>query len=121
MDTFNDEPVIVRNCCLSFCQINIPQDVVFIYSKMISLLVRILNSHSTDTTTPRVVIYLLNSLACQTGHDCKIEAGTYGAIQAVMTHILRKIERNICDETVEVSFSFLWVSKVAKICNIFQI
>ncbi|KAI6176551.1 hypothetical protein M3Y97_00810300 [Aphelenchoides bicaudatus] len=108
LETFNDEPVIVRNCCLSLCQLNIPQDVVFVYSRMISLLVQILNCHSTDNTTPRVVIYLLNSLACQTGSDCKSIAGIHGAIESVMAHIERKLQKKICDEIVDVSFSFLW-------------
>lgn len=46
LETFNDEPVIVRNSCLSFCQLDIPKDVVFAYPRMVSLLVRVLNSHA---------------------------------------------------------------------------
>lgn len=47
-------------------------------------------------------------MACQTGHDSKVEVGISGAIHAIMQHISRKIERQVCDETVEVSWSFLW-------------
>jgi Zyg-11 family protein len=47
-------------------------------------------------------------MACQTGHDAKVEVGMRGAIQAIMTHISRKLERQVCDETVEVAWSFLW-------------
>jgi Zyg-11 family protein len=46
LDNYNDEAIIVRNSCLSFCQLEIPKDVVFAYSRMVIVLVRILNTHS---------------------------------------------------------------------------
>jgi Zyg-11 family protein len=47
-------------------------------------------------------------MACQTGHDSKLEVGISGAIQSIITHIHRRIERQVVDETVEVGWSFLW-------------
>jgi Zyg-11 family protein len=46
LENFNDEAVIVRNASLSFCQLNIPNDVAFCYTQMVSLLVNVLNSHA---------------------------------------------------------------------------
>ncbi|KAI6214672.1 Leucine Rich Repeat family protein, protein [Aphelenchoides besseyi] len=108
VENFCDEQITVRNCCLSFCQIDVPKDVAFVYCRMVKLLVRILNNHCADPTTPRVVTYLLNSMACHVEGLHKIQVGTYGAIDAVVDHIRRKVLRSLCDEVLEISWSFLW-------------
>lgn len=108
IETFPDETIIVRNCCLASCQLDVPTDVVFAYSRMVKALVGILSNHFADTTTPRVIVYLLNSMACHVEGDHKVEVGRYGAIQAVIDHIRRKTKRKICDEMLEVCWSFLW-------------
>ncbi|CAD5213987.1 unnamed protein product [Bursaphelenchus okinawaensis] len=108
METFPDETVIVRNCCLAACQLEVPGDVAFAYRRMVKILVHILNNHYADITTPRVVVYLLNSMACHVEGDHKVEVGNFGAIEAVVDHIRRKTKRRICDEVLEVSWSFLW-------------
>ena len=77
--------------------------VVFAYGRMVRSLVRILNIHSSDSTTPRVVTYLLNSMACHVEGQHKIEVGIYGAIEAVVEHVRRKVLRENCDEVLEVS------------------
>ncbi|CAD5220313.1 unnamed protein product [Bursaphelenchus xylophilus] len=108
MENFPDETIIVRNCCLAACQLDVPADVAFAYKRMVKVLVHILNNHYADSTTPRVVVYLLNSMACHVEGEHKVEVGNFGAIEAVVDHIRRKTKRRICDEVLEVSWSFLW-------------
>lgn len=108
MENFPDETIIVRNCCLASCQMDVPGDVAFAYKRMVRVLVQVLNNHFADSTTPRVVVYLLNSMACHVEGEHKVEVGNFGAIEAVVDHIRRKMKRCICDEVLEVSWSFLW-------------
>lgn len=64
MENHMDEQVMVRNCCLSLCQFEIPQEILFNYGRVASLLVRVLEAHNSDLLTQRIVVFLLNSMAC---------------------------------------------------------
>lgn len=76
-----DEQVMVRNCCLSLCQFEIPQEILFDYGRVAQLLVRVLQTHSSDSLTQRIVVFLLNSMACHVEGDQKVQVGDIGAIE----------------------------------------
>ncbi|KAH7731193.1 Leucine Rich Repeat family protein [Aphelenchoides avenae] len=108
MDEHMEEQVMVRNCCLSLCQFEIPQEILFDYGRVAQLLVRVLQTHSSDSLTQRIVVFLLNSMACHVEGDQKIQVGDIGAIEIILEQINRKYASSTCDEVMEVGWSFLW-------------
>uniref|UniRef100_A0A1I7ZS12 Calmodulin n=2 Tax=Steinernema glaseri TaxID=37863 RepID=A0A1I7ZS12_9BILA len=108
MEEHLEEQVMVRNCCLSLCQFEIPQDILFDYNHVARLLVQVLEKHHGDQLTQRIVVFLLNSMACHVDGDQKIEVGFIGAIETILAQIRRKLAAAICDEVMEVGWSFLW-------------
>ncbi|CAP33571.2 Protein CBR-ZER-1 [Caenorhabditis briggsae] len=108
MEVHMEEQVMVRNCCLSLCQFEIPQDILFDYSRLAVLLVSVLQHHNADNLTQRIVVFLLNSMACHVEGDQKVQVGSYGAIEMILDQISRKHTANICDDVMEVGWSFLW-------------
>uniref|UniRef100_A0A1I7UJW1 Protein kinase domain-containing protein n=1 Tax=Caenorhabditis tropicalis TaxID=1561998 RepID=A0A1I7UJW1_9PELO len=108
MEVHMEEQVMVRNCCLSLCQFEIPQDILFDYSRLAVLLVSVLQHHNADNLTQRIVVFLLNSMACHVEGDQKIQVGSFGAIEMILDQISRKQSANVCDDVMEVGWSFLW-------------
>uniref|UniRef100_A0A0K0F7S8 Zyg eleven-related protein 1 (projected from Caenorhabditis elegans ortholog zer-1) n=1 Tax=Strongyloides venezuelensis TaxID=75913 RepID=A0A0K0F7S8_STRVS len=108
MQEHMEEQVMVRNCCLSLCQFDIPSEVVFDYYRLAKLLVRVLKTHSSDQLTQRIVIFLLNSMACHVDGEQKIQVGELGAIEVILEQIKKKQLQNQADDIMEVSWSFLW-------------
>lgn len=87
MSLHKSDSTMMRNGCLTICHFQIPQDVLFIYDKLVRLLLDIL-AYPPGTRTPheefveRIAIYLLNSLACQVDGPLKKLVGKdLGAIQ----------------------------------------
>lgn len=66
---------------LSLCQFEIPQDIVFDYARVAKLLVHVLQAHNADNLTQRIVVFLLNSMACHVEGDQKLQVGDIGAIE----------------------------------------
>jgi len=56
----------------------------------------------------RVAIYLLNSLACQVEGGHKQLAGDLGAIQKMLLLIQDRLDRNECDDVMEIAWSTMW-------------
>ncbi|PIO56614.1 hypothetical protein TELCIR_21986, partial [Teladorsagia circumcincta] len=108
METHMEEQVMVRNCCLSLCQFEIPQEILFDYSRLAILLVTVLQHHNADNLTQRIVVFLLNSMACHVEGDQKVQVGSFGAIEMILDQIRRKLATNMCDDVMEVGWSFLW-------------
>ncbi|CAI2349069.1 unnamed protein product [Caenorhabditis sp. 36 PRJEB53466] len=108
MEVHMEEQVMVRNCCLSLCQFEIPQDILFDYSRLAVLLVTVLQHHNADNLTQRIVVFLLNSMACHVEGDQKVQVGSFGAIEMILDQIARKHNANVCDDVMEVGWSFLW-------------
>uniref|UniRef100_A0A8R1DWR5 Armadillo repeat-containing protein 8 n=1 Tax=Caenorhabditis japonica TaxID=281687 RepID=A0A8R1DWR5_CAEJA len=108
MEVHMEEQVMVRNCCLSLCQFEIPQDILFDYSRLAVLLVTVLQHHNADNLTQRIVVFLLNSMACHVEGDQKVQVGSFGAIEMILDQIDRKHAANVCDDVMEVGWSFLW-------------
>uniref|UniRef100_A0A0N4ZUZ5 Zyg eleven-related protein 1 n=1 Tax=Parastrongyloides trichosuri TaxID=131310 RepID=A0A0N4ZUZ5_PARTI len=108
MQEHMDEQVMVRNCCLSLCQFDIPKEVVFDYHRLAKLLVSVLKTHNSDQLTQRIVIFLLNSMACHVDGEQKIQVGELGAIEVILEQIKKKQLQNQTDDVMEVAWSFLW-------------
>ncbi|KAL3083782.1 hypothetical protein niasHT_036775 [Heterodera trifolii] len=108
MENHLDEQVMVRNCCLCLCQFDIPQDIMFGYGHVANLLVKVLETHSSDPLTQRIVVFLLNSMACHVEGVQKIEVGEFGAIEIILQQIARKLQSNQCDDVMDTAWSFLW-------------
>jgi Zyg-11 family protein len=88
-----DEQVMVRNCCLSLCQFDIPQEILFDYERVARLLVDVLRNHNGDSLTQRIVVFLLNSMACHVEGEQKVQVGNIGAIEV---YVLIRCCINIC-------------------------
>uniref|UniRef100_A0A915MW39 Uncharacterized protein n=1 Tax=Meloidogyne javanica TaxID=6303 RepID=A0A915MW39_MELJA len=82
MESHLEEQVMVRNCCLSLCQFDIPQEILFNYGRVANLLVKVLETHNSDVLTQRIVVFLLNSMACHVEGEQKVEVGEIGAIES---------------------------------------
>ncbi|KAF7638090.1 hypothetical protein Mgra_00002542 [Meloidogyne graminicola] len=108
MESHLEEQVMVRNCCLSLCQFDIPQEILFNYGRVANLLVKVLETHNADALTQRIVVFLLNSMACHVEGEQKTEVGEIGAIEIILKQIERKLNANQCDDVMEVGWSFLW-------------
>lgn len=108
MEEHMEEQVMVRNCCLSLCQVDIPGDVLFDYQRAARLLIAAVNSPGIDDMTQKVVVYLLNSMACHVEGEQKSQVGAMGAVESVLRQIRRRVDEGVCDEVMEVAWSFLW-------------
>uniref|UniRef100_A0A915NH35 Uncharacterized protein n=1 Tax=Meloidogyne floridensis TaxID=298350 RepID=A0A915NH35_9BILA len=101
MESHLEEQVMVRNCCLSLCQFDIPQEILFNYGRVANLLVKVLETHNSDVLTQRIVVFLLNSMACHVEGEQKVEVGEIGAIEIILKQIERKLSANTCDDVME--------------------
>uniref|UniRef100_A0A0N5AFQ0 Zyg eleven-related protein 1 n=1 Tax=Syphacia muris TaxID=451379 RepID=A0A0N5AFQ0_9BILA len=108
MDAHMEEQVMVRNCCLSLCQFEIPSEILFGYSRVARLLVAVLRHHNSDYLTQRIVVFLLNSMACHVEGEQKVQVGEIGAIEVILDQIRKKHASRQCDDVMEVGWSFLW-------------
>ncbi|KAJ1358396.1 hypothetical protein KIN20_016807 [Parelaphostrongylus tenuis] len=84
------------------------QEILFDYSRLAILLVTVLQHHNADNLTQRIVVFLLNSMACHVEGDQKVQVGSFGAIEMILDQIRRKLATNVCDDVMEVGWSFLW-------------
>lgn len=78
------------------------------FSRLAIILVSVLQHHNADQLTQRIVVFLLNSMACHVEGDQKLQIGGYGAIEMILEQIKRKLASNTCDDVMEVGWSFLW-------------
>lgn len=78
---------MVRNCCLSLCQFEIPLEILFDYGRVARLLVAVLQHHNSDHLTQRIVVFLLNSMACHVEGEQKVQVGNIGAIEVSLSEI----------------------------------
>lgn len=108
MDMHSDDPTMMRNGCLTLCQFKIPQDVLFSYERLILILLHVVGDPVQDDFVRRIAIYLLNSLACQVDGKFKQLVGSLGAIETMLQLIEEKLNRNVCDDVMEVAWSTMW-------------
>ncbi|XP_054164654.1 protein zer-1 homolog [Oppia nitens] len=98
---------MLRNGSLTLIHFKIPGDVIFEYSRLVEILLRIVTNDD-DDFIQRLGIYLLNTLACQVDGDQKTIVGDLGAIDKMLALIDARLHRNICDEVMETAWSTMW-------------
>merc|ERR1711963_1012394 len=101
---------MMRNGCLTLCQFNIPQDVLFDYERLVRILLHIVSEHTSEENNfiQRAGIFLLNSLACQVDGAQKQLVGSLGAIERMLGIITEKLQAGICDDVMETAWSTMW-------------
>jgi len=110
MLTHREDPTMMRNGCLTLCQFNIPQDVLFDYERLVRILLHIVSEHTSEENNfiQRAGIFLLNSLACQVDGAQKQLVGSLGAIERMLGIITEKLQAGICDDVMETAWSTMW-------------
>lgn len=58
------------------------------FSRLAILLVTVLQHHNADNLTQRIVVFLLNSMACHVEGDQKVQVGSFGAIEVTLPVLL---------------------------------
>ncbi|VVC39427.1 Hypothetical protein CINCED_3A020042 [Cinara cedri] len=108
MDFHNYDETMMRNGCLTLCQLRIPQDVMFEFKRLVQMLLHIVSTSDHEGFVQRIGIYLLNSVACQVNNKQKNELGDAGAIKKMMAIIKDRLHRRVCDDVLEVAWSTMW-------------
>lgn len=110
MFAHKQDPVMMRNGCLTLCQFTIPQDVLFDYERLVRILLFIVAEHTTEESTfvQRAGIFLLNSLACQVDGQQKLLVGDLGAMEKMLQLIRARIHDHNCDDVMETAWSTMW-------------
>lgn len=102
------DPTMMRNGCLTLCNFQIPQDVLFEYRRLVSIMLRIVSEEIQDVFVQRISIYLLNSLACQVDGSQKQLVGELNAIETMLQLIDWRLQRQLYDEVMEIAWSTMW-------------
>lgn len=121
MSTHLTDDTMMRNGCLTLCQFNIPQDVLFEYERLVRILLHGVSYREQEGFVQRIAIYLLNSLACQVDGTQKMFLGDLGAISTMLNLISDRLSRKIFDDVMEVAWSTMWnvTDETAKNCERF--
>lgn len=107
IDAHPNEQTLIRNCCLSMCQFDIAQDMSHFYLDTFRILVKVLKTFD-ELTIHRLVVHILNTLACAGQNDQKVVVGEMGAIVVLLDLIRGRLDTSNCDEVMETAWSFLW-------------
>uniref|UniRef100_T1IJT0 Protein zer-1 homolog n=1 Tax=Strigamia maritima TaxID=126957 RepID=T1IJT0_STRMM len=102
------DTTMMRNGCLTLCQFKIPQDVLFDYKRLVRILLHVVSEDDQEDFVQRIGIYLLNSLACQVDGTQKQLVGDLGAINIMLRLIECRLQRQLCDDVMEIAWSTMW-------------
>ncbi|ESO12948.1 hypothetical protein HELRODRAFT_105637 [Helobdella robusta] len=99
-----------RNGCLTLSHLDLPYDLLHEYRRVIQLLLGIIRQPTSGESVlvQRVGLSLINSMACQVDNEEKMMLGELGSFEIILELIEKKQEENVCDEVMEVSWSFMW-------------
>ncbi|XP_055335610.1 protein zer-1 homolog [Paramacrobiotus metropolitanus] len=103
-----NEQTMLRNGCLTLCQFHIPNEVMFLYRDVVTVLLKMLRLAGLDEFLLRIGVLLLNSLACQVENEHKMMVGEMKAVETMIDIIENRLRDNNCDEVMEVSWSMMW-------------
>ncbi|GAU97886.1 hypothetical protein RvY_09111 [Ramazzottius varieornatus] len=103
-----NEQTMLRNGCLTLCQFHIPNEVMFIYKDVVTVLLKMLRLAALDEFLLRIGVLLLNSLACQVENEHKMMVGEMKAVETMIDIIEARLRDTNCDEVMEVSWSMMW-------------
>ncbi|MCJ8741248.1 hypothetical protein PDJAM_G00068570 [Pangasius djambal] len=99
---------VQRNCCLTLCNFNIPDELEFQYHRVNLLLLKILEPARQDESIQRIAVHLCNALVCQVDNDHKEAVGKMGFVKTMLNLIQKKLHDKQCDQVMEFSWSALW-------------
>ncbi|XP_017348295.1 protein zer-1 homolog [Ictalurus punctatus] len=102
------EVTVQRNCCLTLCNFNIPDELEFQYRRVNLLLLKILEPARQDESIQRIAVHLCNALVCQVDNDHKEAVGKMGFVKTMLNLIQKKLHDRLCDQVMEFSWSALW-------------
>ncbi|MCI4387022.1 hypothetical protein PGIGA_G00069430 [Pangasianodon gigas] len=102
------EVTVQRNCCLTLCNFNIPDELEFQYHRVNLLLLKILEPARQDESIQRIAVHLCNALVCQVDNDHKEAVGKMGFVKTMLNLIQKKLHDRQCDQVMEFSWSALW-------------
>uniref|UniRef100_A0A4W4FTL9 Protein zer-1 homolog n=1 Tax=Electrophorus electricus TaxID=8005 RepID=A0A4W4FTL9_ELEEL len=102
------EVTVQRNCCLTLCNFNIPEELEFQYHRVNMLLLKILEPARQDESIQRIAVHLCNALVCQVDNDHKEAVGKMGFVKTMLNLIQKKLQDRMCDQVMEFSWSALW-------------
>ncbi|XP_060746432.1 protein zer-1 homolog [Tachysurus vachellii] len=102
------EVTVQRNCCLTLCNFNIPDELEFQYHRVNLLLLKILEPVRQDESIQRIAVHLCNALVCQVDNDHKEAVGKMGFVKTMLNLIQKKLNDRLCDQVMEFSWSALW-------------
>ncbi|XP_052789748.1 protein zer-1 homolog [Mya arenaria] len=108
MERHMTELTMMRNGCLTLCHFNIPEEVLHCYTRLVKVLLQMLQHDHNDDFLMRIGIFLLNSLACQVESEQKQILGDLSIIEVMCAIIKVKLNNHVCDEILEVCWSLLW-------------
>lgn len=108
MSEYRYDDTMMRNGCLTLCQFKIPWDVIFDYERLVLILLHSVHGMHQENFVQRIGIYLLNSLACQVDGAQKVKLGELGAIDKMLWLISDRLDRQLCDDVLEVAWSTMW-------------
>ncbi|KAF2353610.1 Armadillo-type fold [Trinorchestia longiramus] len=120
MERFPHDNILMRNGCLTISQLKVPQQVVFEYERLVSLLLVVIrhrgNVSNSNSNTERdmadfvcrISIYLLNSLACQVEGLHRQLVGDLGAVETMLGLIKDKLRTKTHDDMLELAWSVMW-------------
>lgn len=75
---------MLRNGCLTLCQFHIPNEVMFLYKDVVTVLLKMLRIPGLDEFLLRIGVLLLNSLACQVENEHKMMVGEMKAVETMI-------------------------------------
>lgn len=108
MCVYRYDDTMMRNGCLTLCQFKIPDDVVFDFERLVIILLHSVQGMAQESFVQRIGIYLLNSLACQVDAIQKIKLGELGVINKMLGLIDDRLDRGLCDDVLEATWSTMW-------------
>lgn len=120
MENHPADSTIMRNCCLTICQFNVPSEVLFIYERLVMILISGIVMAS-EVFMMRIGTYLLNSLACQVDKFHKVYLGDCGVMRCMLQIITDRLDNDACDDIMAMAWSTMWnvTDETPKNCQMF--
>ncbi|XP_028896029.1 protein zer-1 homolog [Zeugodacus cucurbitae] len=108
METHLTDDTMLRNGYLTLTQFQMPNDVLFVYERLIKVLLHGVSKTEQEGFVQRIAIYLLNTLACQVDGKQKLFLGELGVVSTMLNLIKDRLTRSVFDDVMEVAWSTMW-------------
>ena len=105
-----DDPMLVKHSFMVLWRMNIPDDLMSQFERVVNLLLvtgEYYSNHDTDEYIQKSVVHMLNSLVCHIIGDVKRVVGVK-IIDSMLKIVRIKLAMGLCDEMLEVAWSVMW-------------